>query len=113
MVSLAPFWHLTNADRCKKLGVLLTLIIPYISYRTTKSNFFIILTVPFMIIATSGFWSALTATIDTQPRSSSPLFPALPLMDAQVSVNVVSDKSRLVAVALVIYAGTLGGLISS
>lgn len=40
-------------------------------------------------------------------------FPANPLMNAQVSPNVVSDTARSVAVGLVVSIGTLGGLISS
>ena len=97
------------------VGAFFTLLFPALSWRTDKRQIFLILSAPLVMVGYIMF----LASENNQVRYAATFLLASsctavgPLANAQVAVQVVSDTSRAVSLAVNMMFGNTGGLIST
>ena len=97
------------------VGAFFTLLFPALSWRTDKRQIFLILSAPLVMVGYIMF----LASENSQVRYAATFLLASscttigPLANAQVAVQVVSDTSRAVSLAVNMMFGNTGGLVST
>ena len=97
------------------VGAFFTVLIPFLSWRTSRRTIFFIMTTPLTMIGYIMF----LASHDGQTRYggifliASGAFAFGPLCNAHAAANVISDTARSSAIGLVVMFGNIGGLIST
>ncbi|UNI22835.1 hypothetical protein JDV02_008687 [Purpureocillium takamizusanense] len=96
-------------------GAFFTVAFPVVSWRLDKRQLLVALTAPMCMIGYIMYLASTNASVRYAATFliASSLFAVGPLVNAQVSANVVSDTARSAAIGMNVMFGNIGGLISS